>query len=261
VYGSARATITPTSFSYLDTNGNPHQVNNPFFSSALGTLAKGTGSWTDTVTIASETLPLLAPVDLRLTITMHDSVSAPTNLDGDASAQCTFEVTDRNPTTFSIEGYYYGGLMDDGQSVTYSGDLESGNSIVIHTFVGALLTMDLNAVADADAIAEAQDPDALVVVDLGNTAYFNLDPITSGVSYTTASGFNYVTQPILNISMAGSQLVLSWPTIPTGFALQTNGDLAAANWNDYGGAISTNGAAESITMTPPTGNLFFRLRQ
>ena len=34
-----------------------------------------------------------------------------------------------------------------------------------------------------------------------------------------------------------------------------------AGWNPYGGTVNTANGTNSITISPPTGNLFFRLKQ
>jgi hypothetical protein len=42
--------------------------------------------------------------------------------------------------------------------------------------------------------------------------------------------------------------------------LQQNNNLAeSAGWTTCGSTVSTNNGTNSITITPPTGNLFFRL--
>ncbi len=46
------------------------------------------------------------------------------------------------------------------------------------------------------------------------------------------------------------------------YFLQTNSNLAKTNnWSNYTGTVVTNGVGttNSVTITPPTGNLFFRL--
>jgi hypothetical protein len=48
-------------------------------------------------------------------------------------------------------------------------------------------------------------------------------------------------------------VTVCWP-------LQQNSNLATTNWSTSGG-ISDNGTIKSITITSPTGNLFFRLKQ
>jgi hypothetical protein len=67
--------------------------------------------------------------------------------------------------------------------------------------------------------------------------------------------------PTLSITHLGSSVIISWPSPSTGFLLQTNGNLDKTNWSNYPGTVVTNGAGttNSATLTPPIGNLFFRL--
>jgi hypothetical protein len=50
-----------------------------------------------------------------------------------------------------------------------------------------------------------------------------------------------------------------WPNTGS-YTLQQNSNLATSNWGTTGYSISTASGTNSITITPPTGNLFFRLR-
>jgi hypothetical protein len=65
--------------------------------------------------------------------------------------------------------------------------------------------------------------------------------------------------PILSIAQGVNSAIISWPTPSLGFVLQTNSNLTSTNWGNYTGTIVTNGASNSVTITPPVGNLFFRL--
>jgi hypothetical protein len=67
--------------------------------------------------------------------------------------------------------------------------------------------------------------------------------------------------PTLTITKSGNSAIVSWPYPSTGFYLQTNSHLSKTNWSIYTGTILTNGAgtSNSVTITPPVGNLFFRL--
>jgi len=68
--------------------------------------------------------------------------------------------------------------------------------------------------------------------------------------------------PLLTITHSGNSAIISWPSPSTGFFLQTNSILAQSNnWVNYTGSIVTNGpgTTNSVTITPPVGNLFFRL--
>jgi hypothetical protein len=70
-----------------------------------------------------------------------------------------------------------------------------------------------------------------------------------------------VEPPTPTITPTGlNTFVLSWSSLSTGSALQTNSDLTTTNWLPAGYTISsTNGMNESTAITPPPGNLFFRL--
>jgi len=62
--------------------------------------------------------------------------------------------------------------------------------------------------------------------------------------------------PLLTITHIGNQAIVSWPLSATGFTLQTNNSLATGSWSNYTGAVVNN----SVTNSPPTGTLFFRLK-
>jgi hypothetical protein len=63
--------------------------------------------------------------------------------------------------------------------------------------------------------------------------------------------------PLLSITAAGNQVIVSWPLASTNFTLQTNSTLNPAAWANYAGTVNSNSAA----ISPPRGNLFFRLYQ
>jgi hypothetical protein len=61
--------------------------------------------------------------------------------------------------------------------------------------------------------------------------------------------------PLLSIAGSGNQVMVSWPVPSTGYNLQTNSTLNPATWGNYSGTVNNN----SATISPPRGNLFFRL--
>ena len=84
----------------------------------------------------------------------------------------------------------------------------------------------------------------------------------SGGNYSVTGGFwsliNVVQTPgvpLLTITFAGNQAIVSWSPSVTGWTLQTNSNLATPSWGNYSGAVVNN----SVTNSPPKGNLFFRL--
>ncbi len=92
----------------------------------------------------------------------------------------------------------------------------------------------------------------------------------SGGNYSVTGGFwsiiNVVQTPglpklIIQPNGANSVKVL-WPDPATNsYTLQQNGDLATTNWVNSGYPIVPANGTNSITITSPVGNLFFRLKQ
>jgi hypothetical protein len=88
-------------------------------------------------------------------------------------------------------------------------------------------------------------------------------PMTNG-QYSVTGGFwsliNVVQSPgapLLAITSAGNQAIVSWDSSVTGWTLQTNNNLATGTWGNYTGTVSNN----RVTNSPPMGNVFFRLKQ
>jgi hypothetical protein len=90
----------------------------------------------------------------------------------------------------------------------------------------------------------------------------------TGGNYSITGGFwaLYAVQtpgaPMLKIQWINATTVkVSWPSPSTGFVLQQNNDLNTANWSNYPGTVSDDGTTKSVTITPPSGSLFFRLKK
>jgi hypothetical protein len=85
----------------------------------------------------------------------------------------------------------------------------------------------------------------------------------SGGNYSLTGGFwslVSVAGPLLTISHSGNSVIVSWPNTG-GYALQQNNNLAApGGWTASGYPVTTSNGTNSITITPPAGTLFFRLR-
>src|ERR1017187_4687646 len=87
-------------------------------------------------------------------------------------------------------------------------------------------------------------------------------PMTGG-NYSLTGGLwsLYAVQspgpPLLTITYAGNQAIVSWSPSATGWTLQTNSNLATGTWGNYLGPVVNN----SATVTSKVGNLFFRLTQ
>jgi hypothetical protein len=76
-------------------------------------------------------------------------------------------------------------------------------------------------------------------------------PMTGGI-YSVSGGF-------WAIYAVQTSVKVSWPNTGS-YTLRTNSNLTTpGGWVGYGGTITTANGTNSITITPPTGNLFFRL--
>ena len=92
----------------------------------------------------------------------------------------------------------------------------------------------------------------------------------SGGNYSVSGGFWSLISvvqlpgvPKLIITHGGGTVTVSWPDAATNsYTLQQNANLALTNgWATSGYTITPANGTNSITLTPPTGNLFFRLMQ
>ncbi|MGD0744682.1 MAG: hypothetical protein ABSA45_05965 [Verrucomicrobiota bacterium] len=67
--------------------------------------------------------------------------------------------------------------------------------------------------------------------------------------------------PNLTITFVGpNSVVVSWPNTGS-YTLLQNSNLATGSWTISGYSITTANGTNRVTITPPTGNLFFRLEQ
>jgi hypothetical protein len=90
-------------------------------------------------------------------------------------------------------------------------------------------------------------------------------PMTGG-NYSLTGGFWALisvvqTAGLPNLAItfvAPNSVKVSWPDTGS-YTLQQNNNLAGGSWTTSGYTITTSNGTNSITITPPTGNLFFRL--
>ena len=90
----------------------------------------------------------------------------------------------------------------------------------------------------------------------------------SGGTYTLQGGFWSIVAaaqtagaPLLTIIRSGSSVIVSWPSPSSGFVLQENTSLGNTNWTNVAQSPTDNGTTKSVTVTPPIGNRFYRLKK
>ncbi len=90
----------------------------------------------------------------------------------------------------------------------------------------------------------------------------------SGGNYSLTGGFWALISvvqtpglPLLTITLNPqlSTVTVSWPNTGSCTLQQNNNLTVSAGWTTSGYTITTSNGTNSITITPPTGNLFFRL--
>ena len=86
-----------------------------------------------------------------------------------------------------------------------------------------------------------------------------------GGNYSLAGGFWALISvvqtpglPNLIITHAGNSVIVSWPNTGS-YTLLQNNNLAGGSWTSSGYAVTSGNGTNSITISSPTGNLFFRL--
>jgi hypothetical protein len=83
----------------------------------------------------------------------------------------------------------------------------------------------------------------------------------TGGFWSLVSVVQRASAPALAIARAGNSVLVAWPSSATSFVLQQNISLATTNWTASGYSVTTLNGTNSITITPPSGSLFFRLVQ
>ena len=125
-----------------------------------------------------------------------------------------------------------------------SGGFGSNSTLTVGHFPLSVVAADVNGNGKLDLIcANANDNTLSVLI---NNSIF--PPPTS--------------TPALTINPSGNGMLVSWPSASAGWSLQQNRDLTTTNWSPSGYSgygISDDGTNKSLIITPPTGNLFFRL--
>jgi len=67
--------------------------------------------------------------------------------------------------------------------------------------------------------------------------------------------------PLLTITRSGPSAIVSWPSPSTGFVLQETASLGNAAWTNVAQTPVDNGTNKTVTITPPVGNKFYRLKK
>jgi hypothetical protein len=158
------------------------------------------------------------------------------------------------PTSAPLQAWHCVACSSDGSKIT-AGALGDGGSIRSRLysstdhgatwFENDTIASNTNVLGLAGVAASA-DGNLLV----GGAEYILINPPLGGTR---------ARPPNLTIAFIHpASVVVSWPAIGS-YSLQQNPHLSPTNWTASTNRITTANNTNNLTITPPTGNLFFRL--
>jgi uncharacterized repeat protein (TIGR03803 family) len=65
--------------------------------------------------------------------------------------------------------------------------------------------------------------------------------------------------PVVSIAQSNAFVIVSWPSLSTGFVLQQNTNLNTTNWTTPSESITDDGTIKFINVSWTPGNRFYRL--
>jgi hypothetical protein len=212
----------------------------------------------DTLTLTSPTLPVNSPVQVQVACVYAGSTSPGIGINqfdgaGD-SASVGIQVSTYAGNN-TVTGPVGGTLQTN--TLTYVCNAWTGNGGNDGVVIMPSITLS-GGVYDGDGLSMSFSVAASVALQT------YVDVLTPGVSYTSASGTVYPTllsaaPPTLGIQPATNGVTLLWPVTTTTYRLQQNSDFTTANWVSNTIPINVVNGTNQVTVSPATGNLFFRL--
>ena len=157
----------------------------------------------------------------------------------------------------------------------------NGDGIYTSTNSGDAWTLTTAPAAGWSGIASSADGTKLAATALGDFIYpstdsgatWSNDGAPFGYWYSIASSadgnrlvattdgaiYAWPSQPTLNITLSGSNAVISWPSFATDFLLLQNDDLTTTNWINATETVNDDGAYRSVNVNPSVSNRFYQL--
>lgn len=152
------------------------------------------------------------------------------------------------PPLSLIAGQTYSITLQDGP-------LSSNNPVVVAAWFGTVLAPEIGSYVPIQLVSDGTFNNLADPTNAPTNSPLFLGP---DFQYQVAQTLG---PPTLAVASSGTSVVVSWPSAWAAWTLQQNPDIGTTNWTDSGYAVSNDGTNNSVTITPPLGNLFFRLRQ
>ncbi len=172
------------------------------------------------------------------------------------AAELTFEIYNMSGMSFGTNGSN-GSPFNPTDPVSIS----DGNPIAVNVvYLNGMLQVKLT-----DTTANTTYSTNMAVGDLtaivgGKTAFMGITGASGGVvSYQTITGFMYVPMTALSVQTSGTELSITWPTIPAGYVLQSTPSLTTPNWQNVTATVSQVAGQNQVTLPVATATQFYRL--
>jgi hypothetical protein len=263
-----------------DTSANNYAVTGLAFNPITGVLYGSTGakSGTELLVIdpATATVTVIGSYNLGLATMSDIAFDASGHLFGISSADganlCSIDTATGLATVVGPSGVTFtqgGGLAISPSGVIYG--TPTTHRFGTYDPTSGVYTQITDPARPAGASASygslAFDGNTLYGMNLGSPTHLviidpagNVTDLGTSVGSIDAIAFQpVISRPALTIARSLGGVVLDWPTSPAGFTLQQNPDLNTTNWVANTNSITTTGGTNEVTISPATGNMFFRL--
>lgn len=177
-------------------------------------------------------------------------------------------------------------LAFDGQGNLFVGELDGHSSPTVVGYIYEFINTPTGLSTNGTLFASGLGDIGSLAFDAGGNLFeadgssgklnefINTGGALSSNPVTFASGLGkaaalaiYIVPPVPQLSINvynypndyGTVAMASWPATATGYVLQTNSSLALPGWANYGGPVNSFLGTNYVTISPATGNLYFRL--
>lgn len=144
--------------------------------------------------------------------------------------------------------------------------VERGGYLYVQTTDNGIQVYAMNNATSLGALHATYDKATLDMITGYAGQYYGLDVSPDGRRFVlgASGGRIYELGPVSIFAKAsGSDLTISWPTLPMIYTLQSSSNLAPGSFQDVDPqpGIGSDGIVDSMTVPQETGNKFYRLRK
>jgi hypothetical protein len=176
------------------------------------------------------------------------------------SAALTFNIYDGSPGGVGISFGTNGNNGAPYQS-TAPVNIASGDPIAVTiVYQNGACQVTLQDTSTSDSFTTNIPTGDLPTVLGADTAYVGFTGADGGISSTqTIADFQYVPLTWLSVQASGANVLLTWPMLPAGYALQSKADLTSGNWQSVPNPVVQVGGKNQVTLPHTAAKLFYRL--